>query len=307
MTQKFSGIISFLRTLPREAGMTMAEMAVTMGLIGLGALGAASLGGNVSTGSKKLQGLVAMNSFATSLNTHLYSNMGCLDLKQLGALSVTPTEITLTTAGSNWNYQGLTSFQGGYTAAGDKITPVRNFDIASLQAYYENDPNPAMVADATGASLKKGILKIKAVLKVGKKPSEYVYNVPVLISDTGAVSYCSDEKNLAETCAAAQGEYNPATQKCDLGTSCKIKDTYNQLTCFAMNETSKTGWSCSPIFGASKTNQYTGTFACPANSTASQTSDTTWVSQRDCGKKCTQNISNRMVWVTCIECPPASP
>ncbi len=304
MTQKLSSIISFFKSLPRQAGMTMAEMAVTMGLIGLGALGAASLGGSMGVGSRKLQGLVAMNSFATSLNTHLYSNLGCLDIKQLGSLSTTPREVALTTSGSNWNYQGLTVFEGGYNSGGDKKTATRNFDIESLQAYYEDDPNPARVVDSTGVSLVKGILKIKVVLKVGKKPNEYVYNVPVLITDAGAVTYCSDEKNLAETCAAAQAQYNPATRTCDLGTSCKIKDTYNQLTCSALDNVGQTGFSCSPIFGPGKTNQYTGDYVCPANSTASQTQDTTWVSQRECGKKCTQNISNRMVWVTCIECAP---
>ncbi len=286
--------------------MTMTEMAVTMGLIGLGALGAASLGGSLSTGSKKLQGLVAMNSFATSLNTHLYSNMGCLDLKNLGALSSVPKEVAFTTSGSNWNYQGLTTFEGGYTGTGDKKTLTRNFDIESLQAYYEDDPSPARIIDSSGVSLIKGILKIKVVLKVGKKPSEYVYNVPVLITDGGDISYCSDEKNIAETCAAAQGKYNSATKTCDLGTACKIKDTYNQLSCVALDNAGY-GVTCSPVFGASKTNQYTGAFTCPVNSTATQTQDTTWVSQRDCGKKCTQNIQNRMVWYTCIECPPASP
>jgi hypothetical protein len=272
-------------------------MAVTMGLVGLGALGAASLSGNMATGSKKIQGVVAQNNFATSLNAYLYSNMGCQDLKLLGTLNTTPKDVVLT----QWNYQGITKFEGGYDSNNQKKTPTRGFDIEKLQAYLESDANPASITDTSGRPLVKSILKFKASLKVGKMAKEFVYNVPVLV-DSGTVKYCSDEKNLAETCAAAQGVYNPATQQCDLGSGCKIKDTYNQLTC---NATSHAGhaYQCSPIFGQSKVNMYTGDFSCPSPSVPNQTQSTTWVSQVDCGKKCTQSISNTMVWTVCMECP----
>jgi hypothetical protein len=291
MIQKFS-FFSFFRNLKGQAGMSMAEMGITMGLVGLGALGAASLSGNMQTGSRKIQGMVAVNTFASSLNSYLYSSLGCEDLKQVGALSDQPKEIKL----SLWNYQGITLFQGGYDSANKKLTPTINFDIASLTAYYETDPTPAQVKDSTDQLLTKSILKLKAVLKVGKKPLEYVYNVPVLVSPSNVVAYCSDEKNLAETCAAAQGKYNAATKECELGNSCKIKDTWNQLWCDKP--------PCSPIFGASKTNQYTGGFSCPSGSTQTISQVEQWISQRKCGKKCTEDIHNKMTWAICLECPP---
>ena len=278
----------------------MTEMTITMALIGLGALGAASLSGNMATGSKKIQGLVAVNNFASSLNAYLYSSMGCEDLKAVGALTSTPQEIALTL----WNYQGITRFEGGYDGAGKPKTTTRNFTIDSLTGFYDMEAVPATIKDTTGHDLKKGVLKLKARLKVGNKPYDYVYNVPVLVDSTNSqVSYCSDEKSVAETCAAAQGLYNPTTKQCDLGSTCRVKDTWNRLTCNAIDHTDKTGFSCSPIFGASKVNRYTSTYTCPLGSVEMESQTTSWVSQRDCGKKCTQSINNTMVWKVCLECP----
>ena len=296
---QFATVRSFLRSLKREAGMSMAEMSITMGLIGLGALGAASLSGNMASGSKKIQGIVAVNSFASSLNAYLYSNMGCTDLKAVGSLSATPQEIALTL----FEYQGITRFEGGKKADGSKKTLTKNFEIESLTAFYEFDSTPVTIKDATGLDLTKAILKLKARLMVGNKPSEYVYNVPVLVNPAGQVGYCSDEKTVAETCATAQGQYNPVTKECDLGTSCRIRDTWNRLTCRALNEFGKRDFTCSPIFGGDKRNQYTSDFTCPAGTTESDSQTTTWVSKRDCGKKCTQSIENTMVWKICLECP----
>lgn len=296
---QFSFVKSFLRNLRREAGMSIAEMTITMGLIGLGALGAASLSGNMASGSKKIQGIVAVNSFASSLNAYLYSNSGCNDLKAMGSLSADPREVVLTL----FSYQGMTRFEAGKNADGSKKTPTRNFDIESLQAYYEFDAAPVAIKDARNVELTKAILKIKARLMVGNKPSEYVYNVPVLVEASGVVGYCSDEKTVAETCATAQGQYNPVTKQCDLGSSCRIKDTWNKLTCRALNQLGKTGFTCSPIFGGDKRNRYTSDFTCPAGTTESDSQTTTWVSKRDCGKKCTQSIENTMVWKICLECP----
>ncbi len=296
MIQKFS-FFSFLFRRQGQAGMTMAEMGITMALIGLGALGAASLSGNMNTGSKKIQGMVAVNTFASSLNAYLYSSLGCEDLKNVGALSDTPKEIVLTL----WNYQGMTRFEGGTHSDGKKKTNTLNFEISSLTGYYETSTPPTQIKDASDTLLTKSILKVKAILKVGKKPLEYVYNVPVLVSPSNAVSYCSDEKNLAETCAAAQGKYNASTKECDLGSACKIKDTWNELRC-SSSKSSKP--PCSPIFGPSKVNQYTNGFSCPAGSTQTISQTESWVSQRKCGKKCTENISNTMTWAICLECPP---
>ncbi len=295
MIQKFYPK-SFLRRHLGQAGMTMAEMTITFALIGLGALGAASLSGNMASGSKKIQGSVAANHFASSLNSYLYSNLGCNDIKAVGALSETPKEIALTL----WNYQGIKHFEGGYDSGNKKKTPTMNFDIASLTAYYETAPNAATITDSTNQVLTKSILKVKVNLKVGKKPQEYVFNVPVLVGSGNAVAYCSDEKNLAETCAAAQGKYNPATNDCELGNACRIKDTWNELTCRSSRSSNP---PCSLIFGDDKRNKYTKDFTCPEGSTESRTQTEEWTSQRDCGKKCTENIRNTMKWAICLVCP----
>jgi hypothetical protein len=287
---------NFLRLRLGQAGMSMAEMTIAMALVGLGALGAASLSGNMSKGSQKIQGSVAANQFATSLNAYLYSNMGCSDIKAMGALSSTPREVALTL----WNYQGINRFEGGYDSSQKKKTPTMNFEIASLMAHYETAPNAATLKDSTNQVLTKSILKVNVNLKVGKMPQQYIFNVPVLIGAGNSVAYCSDEKNLAETCAAAQGKYNPATKECDLGTACKIKDTWNKLGCISDRGGSP---SCSTVFGGSKTNKFTNAFTCPEGSTETRTQTETWISQRDCGKKCTENITNTMTWAICLACP----
>lgn len=294
MFQKFS-FKSFLTSRRGQAGMTMTEMVMTMALVGFGALGAASLSGNMATGSKKIQGMVSVNTFASSLNAYLYSNPGCVDIKAFGALSTTPKEIALT----KWNYQGITRFEGGYNGK-EKKTKTRNFDIESMTAYLETATDPATITDV-GGELTKSILKFKTRLLVGKKPQEFIFNVPVLVNAGNSVAYCSDEKGLAETCAAAQGKYNPTTRECELGNACRIKDTWNDLTCTSNKKKNPT---CSLIFGPDKFNRYTGGFSCPAGSTQTITQTETWVSKRDCGKKCTETINNKMVWAVCLECPP---
>lgn len=278
--------------------MSMTEMAITMGLVGLGALGAASLSGNMAAGSKKIQGMVAVSNFASAFNAYLYSKPGCAAIKGLGSLSADEQNLVLNTqpdADNSWNYMGISRFEGGYDGGGKKKTDTMNFDIESLTGTLIKETTP--VTDKGAVVLTKGMLKLKARLMVGKKPSEYVYNVPVLVNPSNAVVYCSEEKGLVETCAVAQGKYDPDTKTCELDRACKVRDTWNRLSCTG-------GSPCSPIFGTSKVNQYTGGFSCPSESTESITQTENWVSQRSCGKKCTQNINNTMVWAVCMQCPP---
>lgn len=269
----------------------MTEMVVAGAIVAAGAMGAASLSGNLGSSSKKLQGMVAANAFASSLNTYLYSSAGCGEFQNLVGLSTTPKEISLT----DFKYQNLPVIEGGVDATGKPKTATRNFVITSFKAYYE-DLSGATIKLKGGAEVRKSILKINAVLSIGNKPLEFVYNVPVLVNSSDNVQICSDEKNVAESCAAAQGDYNDVTNTCELGSACRVLGTYNVLNCNSGN--------CSTLFGTTRPNPKTNALSCQAPVVGSVSHTANWTTQVSCGKKCTADVNNTMTWYICIDCPP---
>lgn len=290
----------FKKNLKSESGMSMVEGALAVGLVGLGALAAASLSGNMSSMVQKSEGIVAASQFASSLGSYLYTAGGCTDLKGGGTFSEDPKEIVL----SNWKYMGIDKFEGGYNPDGMKKTKTKYFDIEKLEANYESITGAPLVTTVDGQHAKT-ILKVRALLKVGKKPSEFYFNIPVLIHTTNkTVGYCSDEKTLAETCASLQGTYDPAApfgEQCKLSEGCKIKGSYAVYKCSHSNPSQCDKTKFGSI--ANDTNQYTGAQSCPDGLQPTLTHSTAWSSRVKDGKKRTEMVSNTMEWFSCIKCP----
>ncbi len=286
-----------------QKGMSMVEGALTIGLIGLGALAAASLSGNLSTEAQKSEGIVARSQFAAALGTYLYTGMGCEDLKSARATySVTPGPIAI----SRWKYLGIERFEGGTNNEGTKLTGTKYFEIETLEAYIETLVGaPKVKSVMSGGAvleLNKTILKIRAVLKVGKQPAEFIYNIPVLAGDDGSISYCSDDKTIAETCASMRGVFDPITKTCDMEDGCLLRGTYATISCnpYAANQCDTTRFSGDPNLFR---NQYTGGQSCPADAVLKLTNTLTWNSQVKVGKKGSADVPNLMNWYACLKCP----
>lgn len=284
-----------------QAGVSMAEMAMATALLGGAALGLTALSGSLGDSTKKAEGTVARGEFTAALNTYLYSVQGCEDLKTAqaggGTYSTTPAPIAL----SNWKYQDIPVMQGGYGANLKPLSALRYITLDQFTAYLDDTTNaPKIVAaDTNGASVEmvKTILNVKAKLIVGGRPVEHLFNVPVLINPSGTLKYCSDEKTLAETCAALMGVYtpsNPPDKRCVMGEGCLLKGTYNVIECG--------GQVCDARYD-SQTNQFTGGKSCPAGSVATQSSTTTWVSNTNT-KKSSSSVTNTVTWYSCLQCPP---
>lgn len=285
-----------------QKGMSMAEGAMTMGLIGLGALAAASLSGNMSSQAQKSEGIVARSQFASALGTYLYTSMGCEDLKTARpTYSDTPGPIAIT----RWKYLGIDRFEGGVDSEGKKLTATKYFDIEKLEAYIETlSGAPKVKSVMSGGAvldLNKTILKIRAVLKVGNQPAEFVYNIPVLVGNDGSIGYCSDEKTVAETCASMRGVYDPAAKKCNMEDGCLLRGTFAVLSCnpYAANQCDDERFSDPSLF----VNPYTHTANCPADSVQKLTNTLTWNSQVKVGKKGNADVPNLMNWYACLKCP----
>lgn len=292
-----------------QLGMSMTEGAVAMGLIGMGALAAASLSGNLANYTQKSEGIVARSQFAAALGSYLYTASGCSELKAAkSSYSTTAQDLILT----QWNYMGINRFEGGYNPDGSKKTKTKYFDIAALEAYYEPVAGAPLVKTSLSGSLvdlSKTVLKIKATLKVGNKTYDYFYNIPALVdSASGSLGFCSDEKTVAETCSSIQGAYDPTepdpTKRCKIAEGCRVKSSFSIYRCSASIE------ACDNTrFGdvSQQVNKYTNTTSCPAGSVQTLTHSTTWTSRSKVSKKQTDTVTNEMWWYSCLECPAGAP
>ncbi len=289
----------FKKIIRSQLGMSMTESAIAIGLVGMGALAAASLSGNMTNSIKKSEGIVASSQFASAFGSYLYTSSGCDTLRLKSSYSETPESISI----ENWKYMGIDKFEGGYNADGTKKTKTKYFDIEALEANYEPLPADAPLVKAleggTPVDMAKSILKIRLVLKSGNKPSEYYYNIPVLRNvATGAIGYCSDEKSIAETCASLQGVYDPALpegERCKLAEGCKVKGYYQVCT--------PAGAGCNLFGTETEVNPYTGGASCPAGSVATLTHRATWGNREPSGKKSSTMIDYTKTWYTCLACP----
>ncbi len=284
--------------------MSVTEAAIGMGLVGMGALAAASLSGNMSDSAKKSEGIVARSQFASALGSYLYTGMGCHDLKLAsGAYTETPRPIALT----NWKYMGISRFEAGVGADGKSLTQTKYFTIDKLEAYTEELQNAPKVKSKLSSGveqeLTKTILRVKVNLLVGKNPAEYIYNVPVLIdSATGSLGYCTQDKTITESCATMRGVFDPATQKCKMSDGCLIRGSFAILSCppFPDSQCDNERFSDNPdVFR----NPFTMAQTCPLDSVREETSYLAWTSDVKVGKKGSKDVNNNMTWYSCMKCP----
>ncbi len=286
-----------------QLGMSMTEGAIAIGLVGMGALAAASLSGNLSKFSSRSEGIVARGQFASALGSYLYTAAGCSELKGKPNYSTTASPLEI----NQWNYMGISKFEGGYNGDGSKKTKTKYFDIHALEAYYEpitGAPQVRAQLGGTEVDLSKTVLKIRAGLKIGNKTYDYYYNIPVLVNSSGGIGFCSDEKTVAETCASIQGAYDPTepdpAERCKIAEGCRVKGSFARYRCSASLA------ACDNTrFGdvSSTVNKYTAGQSCPVNSVETLTHSTSWTSRSKVSKKDTDTVVNEMWWYTCLECP----
>lgn len=280
--------------------MSLAETAVATGMVGLMALGVASLSGNLSDAAERAEGLVQRTEFTASLNTYIASSLGCEDLKAStnGApFTTTPQPIVF----SRWNFMGMGKIQGGFDGSKRKLTNFKYMTLEEFDGFIKAEANPQQIVSKTALGeeiLNKATLTLRVSLLVAGREYKHLYNVPVLLKTNGELMFCSDERNIAESCSAIKGAYNAVTKKCDLNSGCLIRGSYSVLEC-------NPAGNCNQRFGSAAVNQFTGAQSCPPGSVAEQTHSSSWQTQAStCQKKQVCNIANTMRWFTCMACPP---
>ena len=299
VTRIFEGQFIFKYIIRSQSGFSMAESAIATGLLGVVALGVASMAGSLGDQARRAEGLVARTEFTSSLNTYLGSTLGCEDLKTASNNGAAYSNSAAPIALSKWNYQGLSRIEGGYQEKGAPKTRFRFFEMPEFDAFLNPiaDSQTVTAAAPGGGTeeLYKNILTVRLTLLISGREYKHVYNVPVLQTNGGIVRICSDEKNIAESCAAMKGTYDAINHKCKLADACLLRGTYNVLSC--------DNPPCDQKFGAPKLNEFTNAATCPANSEAVSTHSSNWSSTRECGKKCTTTVNNSMQWFNCMDCP----
>lgn len=299
--------MKLLKTLRSNRGFSMVEVTVAMGLLGLATLAVMNLTDNVTSSSRRAETLLSKSQFASALGTYVYSAQACNELKAaaMPSFDATPKPIEF----NDWKVLGLkedpNNVRGIYQGK-----EFKNFKIKSFTGKMDTTSPGLATVVINGTSFIKTFLNVNAVLEVsqnqkveesstsGKRDYQYFYNIPVLATAGGKVTYCAEEKGIQETCAAMKGVYNPTTKLCDLEKTCKIQGSYRVLACDVA------GW-CSTAEGPSQGNPMAGgSLSCPSG-TAMQSGYKTWTSQAPCsGKKCTPiTVTNTMNWFSCLDCP----
>lgn len=282
----------FLKT---QAGLSLVEMTIVLGLVGIAGLGVATIMGGAADTVKSAEARVAKVEFASALGIYLSSRLGCQDLKSASLLSgdtysSTDSDMKLT----GWNYQGITSMESN--------TKMRYFSLEKLMGRVDLSPGLPVIemtySDGSTKNLMKTMLTVTAMLKMGNNNYKHEFHIPVMMDSANKVELCGDERTLAETCTALNGTFIPSTSQCTFDQTCAIQGSYTTLSCFPRF----TG-GCDTSRGTPQTNPVTNTFGCPLGSSAVATGADTWTIQRDCGKKCTADINNTLGYYTCLKCP----
>lgn len=283
-----------------QAGFSMVEVTVAMGLLGIAAVAVMNLTDNINTNTVRAEASVARTQFASSLGSHLASTLGCNEIinKTFSTTPSSPSAINLTL----WKLISSVDKQGNKvtTLRGDvgatKGTEFRYFRIKSLTGYVENSP---IIVKINNVDHTKANFRVALTLNLPpptNRDYDYFYNIPVLTTG-GTVRFCNESKSLQETCLAMKGKIGP-TGQCELDKTCKVKGTYQVLSCSPSN------YGCSNAEGTTRVNSQTGGTSCPSGAVSFQTGSKTWNHTASCGKKCTATIVNNMNWYSCLECPP---
>lgn len=289
-----------------QQGFSLVEMMVAMGLISLAGVAVMSLSDNVNNNTVKAEAMMSKAQFASALGQHLGSSMGCEevmnDTMPMGQTS--STEMVL----SMWDVRN----KQGQKVNLQKDVEFSHFKVKSLKGYLQPATGGATLPEVNigGTLYRKTQARIDLVLTVPMNSARdytkatrdytYHYSVPVLVTTAGRIEKCDEEKSLSEACTAMQGNWNSTLETCELNTTCKLKGTFQQLTC------TPSRYGCSTLNGTSRVNDLTGSYSCPDGLDPEETGRFTWEHQASCGKKCEEDITNTMKWYSCLDCGNSS-
>lgn len=281
----------FIGKIKGQLGMSLTEMMIVMGLVGIAALGMSSMMGGVSDTVKDATVRSAKIEFASAMGVYLHSRLGCQDLKA-GNLSFSAGKIGIQL--KNWKYEGVEVIGTG--------TKMPKFNIESLMGHIDLSPNLAKIKmtypNGSTKDLQKSMLIVSAVLKSKNFIYKHEYNVPVLLDLANKIEFCGDDQTIAETCTSLKGKFDPVTKECRFEQSCAIQGSFTTLSC-----NPKFAFGCDTSRGQMQVNPVTGNTGCPVGSTAVATGADTWTTQYNCGKKCTADINHTLGYYTCLKCP----
>ncbi len=293
------------RFLKSQTGMTMTEMVVGGGIAAVAALGAASLLGGMSGGSRDAEMVIEKTQFASNLGVYLNTKFGCTDLQTAvpGTFTDTDQEMSLT----KWKYRMISPWEKDkiFSDKYDKDLYLKSFtgkfisldaSLPTVTMSYKPDGGGAEVTE----QLTKTMLRVRAVVLMNEREYPHEFNIPVMINSAREIKFCGDNKTIAETCGSLGGKFDTDTGECKLKETCQIQGSFVVLTC-SPNVNPQP--YCDQSRGVNSNNPVTGFQTCPPPSVQVSMGGENWTIQKDCGKKCTIDVNNSLRYVTCMHCP----
>jgi hypothetical protein len=268
--------------------MSTLEMTIAGGLAVVAAVGLGSMMSGMDGNNKEAEIKIAKTEFASNLGVFLYSSFGCGDLKA-NSYSGEYQKFEVT----NWRYDGISPI-----ASATKFKLFLLDEFKAKLELRENLPLVRLPVGNTVLDLKKTLLTVTAIIDIRGIKYQHDYNIPVLIDDNNEIQQCGDERSIAQTCTAMNGNFNVTTGQCEVQQSCSAHGSYVTLSCYPVFQ----GVACDTSRGVPQVNPVTNSYTCPTGAVATQTGADNWTVTRDCGKKCTAEIGHSLAYFTCLRC-----
>jgi prepilin-type N-terminal cleavage/methylation domain-containing protein len=293
-----------------QKGFSLAEIMISMGLLGMVAFASMSLMDMETKTEKTIDKGAETMMFLSGIGKYIGTGPGCIEL---AGRNLTGGWQVFTIN----NYDGYGSNDGNAGTAqaiGAGFEIIEDYtELTSL--HYRRKPGGfARDKFIQGNAKRERILQIRLRVRTAQRGAniaagnsvnkEYFFELPVLTGVGNVIESCTVGMSVDEVCSALQLVHDNLTGVCvaNGGSSCVYRGTYIDVTC------APGGYACTPSFpypaGTVRNNPFTGGQSCPANSVGVRTGTFSSSRSVSCGKKCSVTVTTTENYFTCLDCPP---
>lgn len=277
---------------------------ITVSILGLISLGAASLLNVLSKSQQQLTQEIESDTFVSELGKYIRSKEGCFTVLYNKKYPTSSQQTLLSIAMGPNGYNGygapgtVTSLTSGF-----KVSP--KLEINQLSLKLNSTLNQKLDTKAQGIAADIYMRSLDIVLNytqtVGPNSETKSITYPATVitrSDNNDIIACNEvDYTMESLCSNING--SPVGQICKMSSECRSYGSYISKQC------DNGGNDCKKLHpGAQYENTFTGASSCPSNSYAVETGKTgsVYSHRASCGKKCTYPVYTQEIFVTCIKC-----
>lgn len=288
----------------KKNGFTLVEVMITVAILGLISLGAASLLNVLAKSQQQLTQEIESDTFVGELGKYIRSKEGCYTVlynkKYPSSSSQTPLSILMGPNGYN-GYgapANATNLNSGF-----QVSPKLTINQISLKGNATLNQKLETKAQGIAADIYMRSLDIvlEYTQSVGANNQTKSVTFPATVitrSDNNDIISCNEiDYTMESLCSNING--NPVGQICKMSSECRSYGSYISKQC----DDGKN--ACKKLHpGAQYENTFTGASSCPSNSYAVETGKTgsVYSHHASCGKKCSYAVYTQEIFVTCIKC-----